>query len=239
MADLQKLLGTMLSSGLAGKGGRGAGLASSLGGGRGGGANFKQVAGLAGLAYMAYKAFQERAANQQASGQQGGDGMAGGSATPASTGGLGGLAGSLGDRLSSILRPPPALPPATEQAAAREAAALGDSRAMLLIRAMISAANSDGKIDDSERRSIMARLDSAGAGAEEREIVERELASPQSMDALVRAVSDQETAEQVYMASLIAIDGDTSSEQHYLQYLASRLNIAPDRVRELQTAVQG
>lgn len=231
MADLQKLLGTMLSTGLSGRGSRGAGLASSLGGG--GGPNFKQVAGMAGLAYMAYKAFQERAANQRQAGQ----GNAG--TVPASTGGSGTTEPSLSERLSSILRPPPALPPVAEQAAAAAASSLGDARAMLLIRAMIAAANADGKIDDTERRNIMSRLDSAGAGNEERRIVEQELANPQSMDALVRAVNDPETAEQVFMASLIAVDGDNPSEQHYLQYLATRLNIQPQRMQELRAAVQG
>ena len=42
-----------------------------------------------------------------------------------------------------------------------------------------------------------------------------------------------QTAEQVYLASALAIEPDTQAEQSYLQYLAARLNLDPQRAQEL------
>ena len=80
---------------------------------------------------------------------------------------------------------------------------------------------------------IIGKLDEAGAGPEERQVVERELANPISTDALVREVRDQQTAEQVYLASALAIEPDTEAERSYLQYLAARLKLEPQRAEEL------
>ena len=102
-----------------------------------------------------------------------------------------------------------------------------------LIRAMIAAANADGEITADERQRILAKLDEAGAGPDEKTVVERELASPMSTDALVREVRDPETAEQVYLASALAIEPDTAAERSYLQYLAARLNLDPQRAEQL------
>ena len=49
---------------------------------------------------------------------------------------------------------------------------------MLLIRAMIAAANADGEITPDERQMITGKLDQAGAGPDERAVLERELAEP-------------------------------------------------------------
>ena len=64
-------------------------------------------------------------------------------------------------------------------------------------------------------------------------MVERELANPISTDALIREVHDAQTAEQVYLASALAIEPDTQAERSYLQYLAARLNLDPQRAQEL------
>ena len=64
-------------------------------------------------------------------------------------------------------------------------------------------------------------------------MVERELASPPSVDTIVREVRDPDTAEQVYMASRLALRGGTDTERSYLEDLASRLRIEPDRREKL------
>ena len=107
---------------------------------------------------------------------------------------------------------------------------------MLLIRAMIAAANADGEITPDERQMITGKLDQAGAGPDERAVLERELESPRSADQIVREVHDQETAEEVYLASRIAMNPDTSAEKAYLDFLAARLEIPPDRLNELDAA---
>jgi uncharacterized membrane protein YebE (DUF533 family) len=117
-----------------------------------------------------------------------------------------------------------------------EPAELDDAHAMLLIRAMIAAANADGQITPDERQRITGKLDQAGAGAEERAVLERELQNPYSADQIIREVQDQETAEQVYLASRIAMNPDTPAENAYLDFLAARLQIPPERLSALNAA---
>jgi uncharacterized membrane protein YebE (DUF533 family) len=207
----------------------------------GSGMDFKHVAGLGALGYLAYKALQERQQNTGAHGA--------GSPTGTGTGTGGGLfgglfgggqgepaqgqqrsGGSLSERLSSVFG---SQQRETPEMSAYPDVAMEDQRALLLIRAMIVAANADGEISPEERQGILRKLDEAGAGPDERRLVERELATPMSTDALLREVRDEQTAEQVYLASALAIEPDTEAERSYLQYLAARLNLDPQRAQEL------
>ena len=130
-----------------------------------------------------------------------------------------------------MLRPESEPPPEPQEVR------LDDRKALLLIRAMIAAAAADGRIDDEERGRILFSLEQAGADAEDRRFVEQELAAPKPLDALLGEVRDQETAEQVYLASEMAIEIDSAAERSYLQYLAARLNLDPERVAALNKVV--
>ncbi|HYD31128.1 MAG TPA: tellurite resistance TerB family protein [Azospirillaceae bacterium] len=236
MANLTGLLGTMLATGMAGRSRRGPAFASSpfgmgtsgmagggmargmpMAGSSGGGVG--QAAGLAALGYLAYKTYQDYQRNNPSSSQPG-------QTTPSSGQPQARQGGeSLGERLMGMMRP--------EQRAQPEAA-LGDEKALLLIRAMVAAAAADGQISPDERQRMLSRLDDAGAGPEDHRVLEQELAAPQSVDSLVRLVRDAETAEQVYVVSAMAIEPDTDAERSYLQYLAARLNLDPQRIQALQ-----
>ena len=239
------------------------GLNASAGGSRSG-MGVGSVAGLGALAYIAYRAFQERQQNMQGqtggqvSGQsappaQSGGGQSGSLWGGSSGGGIlgsifgaaagGGAGGSLGDRLSQMFQtrsapqqPTPTPPAEADSEGAYPSLAMEDQQALLLIRAMIAAANSDGVITAEERQRILSSLDEAGAGPEERQIIEQELDRPQSLDSLVQSVQDPQTAEQVYMASLMAVDRNSETERSYLQYLATRLQIDPQRLQQLNQA---
>jgi uncharacterized membrane protein YebE (DUF533 family) len=255
MANLQNILGTMLATGMGGRSSRGPAFAA----GNSSGAGFRNAAGLASLGYLAYKAFQERQRNMQPSSTQApageapsggifgsgglgglggaifGGGAAPGTPAPASATQHGGGGASLGERLIDALKPheQPAAPAAVPAAAD----AMEDHKALLLIRAMIAAANADGQITAVERQRILSKVEEAGADADDRRIIEQELQQPRSLDALLRDVTDPETAEQVYLASEMAIDAGSSAEKTYLQYLAARLNLPQDRVQELNRIV--
>ncbi|KAA0680014.1 tellurite resistance TerB family protein [Roseomonas genomospecies 6] len=245
-------LGSILNRAGIGGSGMGAGPAMHARGGMGVG----PMAGLGALAYLAYRAYQERQQNMPPAGQgrdrtaqpggspwgappvgtQGGSGNAPGGIL-GGAGATGG--GSLGDRLSQVFQqrtaPPPDAAPSSGEGAFPELA-MEDQHALLLIRAMIAAANADGEISAAERQRVLSALDEAGGGPEERRIVERELAQPQSLDALVRSVTDPDMAEQVYLASLMAVDREHEAERAYLSYLATRLKIAPQRAEQLNKA---
>lgn len=222
------------------------------------GSGLLQKAGLASLAYLAYRAYQDSrtpaasshppsgpgptpTATPTAGGPLGGildrlglGGMAGGAGGGALGSVLGGVlggagtgsvAGGLGDRLTTMLRGDPPEPD------------LGDAKALLLIRAMIAAANADGHISPDEQRRILDSLDAAQAEAEDRRIVEAELRAPRPLDEIVRDVRDPETAEQVYLASELAVRGGSEVDRQYLAYLASRLGLTDARRRELDSMV--
>ncbi|WP_448187687.1 tellurite resistance TerB family protein [Azospirillum sp. sgz301742] len=256
MADLQQILGTMLATGMGGRSGLNTDHIGSVLGGSGmmgmsdggGGPSFKQTAGLAALGYLAYRAFQERQQNQA---RAGGDAPNAGSSpwggtqsgqTGAQSGGILGSifggGGSLVDRLSNVLQNRAAQTPAPASGGegAFPALAMEDQQALLLIRAMITAANADGVVSPEERQGVLSALDEAGAGPEERRMVEHELDHPQPVDTLIQQVGDPQTAEQVYMASVMAVADASEAERSYLQYLAARLNIDPQRIQQIHRA---
>ena len=240
-ADLQRLVGGMLASGMGGRSRRGPAFASApLPGapssamsarpsGMGGVGN---MAGLGALAYLAYKAFQEY---QKSNPGTAGAGTAGtarpgaGTGTTAGAGMASRQGGSLGDRIGDILEK------GSKPAPEPEPAALDDTRALLLIRSMIAAANADGQITPEERQQIASKLLQAGAGPDERKVFERELSNPRSIDQIVGEVKDRETGEQVYLASRIAMNPDTAAERAYLDFLAARLSIPADRPSQLNS----
>jgi uncharacterized membrane protein YebE (DUF533 family) len=260
MANLQNILGTMLATGMGGRSRRGPTFAA----GNTSGGGFRSAAGLASLGYLAYKAWQERQQNLGPSSGQTPGGTGTGTASGGGIFGGGGL-GSIGESIfgggaasgAGSTPPSPVPPPSSrpsggptlgerlaaslkphEQPEAQAAAeTMGDQKALLLIRAMIAAANADGQITAVERQRILSKLDEAGADADDRRIVEQELQQPRSLDALLRDVTDPETAEQVYLASEMAIDAGSPAEKSYLQYLAARLNLPDDRVQEMNRIV--
>jgi uncharacterized membrane protein YebE (DUF533 family) len=105
--------------------------------------------------------------------------------------------------------------------------------ALLLVRAMIAAANADGQIDADERGGILARLTEAGVGGPERDALLAELERPVPPSALAAQVRSPETAAQVYAVSLAAIKADTDAEKSYLRGLAAMLQLSPETVTKL------
>jgi uncharacterized membrane protein YebE (DUF533 family) len=164
----------------------------------------------------------------------------------ASGGGLGGLLGGLagaaggaaaapgraapepnagfGDLLNQSLRNygEPDVPPAPQQEAA----------AALLLRAMIQAAKSDGKVDAAERAKLLDGLKEATQA--EVDFVKAELAAPVDIEGLARQVPKGLEA-QVYTMSVMAITLDNKTEAQYLHELATALRLAPAQVNGIHT----
>jgi uncharacterized membrane protein YebE (DUF533 family) len=112
-------------------------------------------------------------------------------------------------------------------------AQVDDGEAILLIRAMVAAANADGQIDPEEERNILDRLDRAGATAEQRAFVQRELRNPAALETLLRDVRGPDMAQRFYTASALAIKADTPAERSYLRYLGDRLGLKPQQSNDL------
>ena len=101
------------------------------------------------------------------------------------------------------------------------------SRGLLLVRAMIAAANADGHIDAGEKQRILGRLQSLDLDAEEKALVVDELLHPCGQEQVVAEVQDQATAIEVYAVSALAIDEREPAGRTYLEQLAMHLSLPP------------
>ncbi len=132
--------------------------------------------------------------------------------------------------------PPPAAAPPPPPPAAPDK---GSDAAVLLIRAMIAAAHADGQIDEIERRRIFERLQGCQLSEEERRFLDQELAAPADLETIADQVQTRRMAEEVYAASLLAIDVDTEAEKRYLQALAERIGLDPETVERIHRKLEG
>lgn len=113
-----------------------------------------------------------------------------------------------------------------------------DERALVMIRAMLTAAKSDGQIDAGEQERILGKLNDAGASQEMRQFIQDELRKPVDIDGLAREVDSPHMATEVYTASLFAIDIDTPGEQAYMNQLATKLGLPPTLVSQLHESLE-
>ncbi|MGF1551771.1 MAG: tellurite resistance TerB family protein [Paracoccaceae bacterium] len=231
--SLKRILGTMLATRMGGRGRRSGalGTASMLGGlGRRRGSGMGGKLGLAALGYMAYQAYRDH--QSRSGGSSGAGGQSGG-----------GLMGMVQDVVGRVTGGAPterrgddAVPGdgAALQEEARAAEALSDDTALLLIRAMVTAACSDGSLSMDERQRIMDEIDAAGGDEEDRAVMEREIANPKPLDELLAGVDDEETAEEFYLASRAAVDGGTEANRAYLAELRRRLGLSDEQGAEIE-----
>ncbi|NLF53763.1 MAG: tellurite resistance TerB family protein [Thauera phenolivorans] len=103
----------------------------------------------------------------------------------------------------------------------------------LVLRAMISAAKADSKVDEAEVQRLVGRIDDDGVSAEEKEFLMQELRKPLDIRALVADVNSPALAAEVYAASLLAIDVDTQAEADYLRTLAAELGLDDETVAQI------
>jgi uncharacterized membrane protein YebE (DUF533 family) len=119
--------------------------------------------------------------------------------------------------------PPPPPPPA--------ATSDRNADAVVLIRAMIAAAQCDGRLDDDERARIRAATD--GLSQTERTFVEHELSAPQSIEQIAFA-SRPAIAADVYAAAAHAIVADSDAEQLWLARLGDALGLDASARRAIE-----
>lgn len=140
---------------------------------------------------------------------------------------------------ASNVPPPPPMPGKPSSAPPPPAATpVGHQEAVLLIRAMVAAANADGVIDQTERNTILERLQTVDLSPQEHTFIVQELLSPADLDAIAGEVNSPELARQVYTASLLAIEVDTERERQYMRDLAERLGLDEAAVAHIQRSLE-
>ena len=147
-------------------------------------------------------------------------------------GGLGGLLDSLGGKSSD--NPFGNLLNDALQGNEPEATSEQESQAQILLRAMISAAKADGKIDKDEQEKIVKHL--GDVSDEDAEMVRNELQAPLDVQGLIDSVPPG-LEQQTYLMSLLAINLDSKKEAQYLDQLAKGLNISAQMSNQIHEKV--
>lgn len=219
--DLNKVIGGLANSGFL-SGMAGGALSSALMSkkGRKHATTALQVGGIAALGGVAWKAYQNYQSQQSQTPRTG-------------TAGTPGLVSELSARAPSDWHQLN-----ENQFQVDETEAASDSNGVLLIQAMVAAANADGHIDRDERERIMNRVQTLCLAAEERAMVFDTMASPLSLSDVCARVTCPETATQVYLASLIALDQTRPAAQLYLDALAFRLGLPPELAEQLHRSIE-
>ena len=125
----------------------------------------------------------------------------------------------------ATLSAPPTPPSPTSIASESVDAEKVSQEAVLLIRAMIAAANADGVIDEKERNRIIKKLETLDLSDQEHSFIVNELLSPVALEDIVSQVKSPEMAKKVYTVSFLAIEVDTDAERAYMNTLAQQLSL--------------
>jgi len=102
---------------------------------------------------------------------------------------------------------------------------------------MIAAARADGHIDAGERVRILDKLKVSGLAADAADFLDKELANPVDLDAIVAAAVSEEQKVELYTASRLAIEPKTRAERGYLDLLAGRLGLPDSLVDHIEATV--
>ena len=106
--------------------------------------------------------------------------------------------------------------------------------ALALVRAMIAAAKADGHIDAKEQSQLFARIEELQLDADAKAFVFDELSRPTNLDAIAALPRSPEQAAEIWLASRLAIDPDDVREKAYMSALAAKLRLPPDLLNQLE-----
>ena len=108
-----------------------------------------------------------------------------------------------------------------------------DDTERLVLRAMIGAAQVDGRVDEAEMEKILGRMPGDEVSEEERRAAREEVQRPVDVEALGAQVSRPEVATEVYLGALLAVDIDSEAERDYFRRLARALRLDSGVVQRL------
>jgi uncharacterized membrane protein YebE (DUF533 family) len=103
----------------------------------------------------------------------------------------------------------------------------------LVLRAMIGAAQVDGRVSPAEMDKILGQMHDGEVTEDERRAARAEVERPVDVEALGAEVSRPEVATEIYLAALMAVDIDTEAERDYFRRLGSALRLEPGVIDRL------
>ncbi|SCX27573.1 Inner membrane protein YebE [Agrobacterium sp. DSM 25558] len=145
-----------------------------------------------------------------------------------------------GQKPEAVQQPQPTqalLPPPVDSPFHPQSETLSNNFALILVQAMIAAAKADGHIDEAERARIMEKVQVSELDSEAGAFIEKELADPLDINALVAAAKTEEQKVELYTASRLTIEPDSRAERGYLDLLAGRLGLPDALVEHIEATV--
>jgi len=112
-----------------------------------------------------------------------------------------------------------------------------NTRSEAIVKAMISAAKSDGHVDGDEQKLITAKIESLGIEQEITSFLMKELSKPLDVAEVVASADSPETAAEIYLASTMVVDLQAPDERAYMDSLAAGLGLDAELVKELESKV--
>lgn len=110
-------------------------------------------------------------------------------------------------------------------------------RSVVLLRAMIAAAQADGHIDAAEKQVIMEKMGNQNFDAELLQFIRAEIENPPSVDTLAGLADSEATAAEMYLAARIVIDQSNADEKQWLESLQQSLKLQPELVSEMEKEI--
>ncbi|RBP51531.1 tellurite resistance TerB family protein [Arenicella xantha] len=111
-------------------------------------------------------------------------------------------------------------------------------RGLLIIQAMVAAANADGRIDDAEQLAIKHQILELHLSSDDAAALESIVDAPLSAQQLASRVSNVAEANEVYLATRLLIsDTATGVEKQFRDELVANLKLSPDLISALEAEV--
>lgn len=112
-----------------------------------------------------------------------------------------------------------------------------DKRSEAIVKAMITAAKSDGHVDNEEQKLISMKISSLGMEQDITSFLMKELNKPMDVAEVVASADSPEAAAEIYLASAMVVDLDAPDERQYMDSLAAGLALDAELVKELESQV--
>lgn len=111
-------------------------------------------------------------------------------------------------------------------------------RSLVLLKAMIAAANADGHIDYRERVQIDEQIAKLELDSAASDLIRNEINNPANAGTIAALADSTESAAEIYLASRLVIDMQNEKERAYLDELSGALNLPSDLVTELESEIK-
>jgi len=113
-----------------------------------------------------------------------------------------------------------------------------NERSLVLLKAIIAAAKSDGHIDETEKSKIEALVAKLGLDGATASMINEEVAKPLDPKGIAALSDSPAIGAEIYLVSALVIDDANEQERTYLTQLAQHLNIPSDLALQIEAKVK-